>query len=47
MDIKDFDEIIIVGDRNEDKELAHNLNAKFINVKNKRYEELLEQAKNI
>lgn len=39
--IEDFDEILVIGDRHEDEGLAKNLNAKFINVKNKNYEEMI------
>jgi rfaE bifunctional protein nucleotidyltransferase chain/domain len=41
-EIKDFEEIIVIGDRLEDKELADNLKARFIDVNNKKCEELLK-----
>lgn len=43
--IKDFDKIIVIGDRQEDKELATNLNAIFIDVNNKNYEQLINEVK--
>ena len=46
-DINQFDKIIVIGDRQEDKELADNLDAQFIDVNNKKYEELLKEVKNI
>lgn len=45
-DIKEFSDIIVLGDRHEDKELAENLKAKFIDVKDKGYEELIKSLKN-
>ncbi len=39
----DFDKIIVIGNREEDKELANNLKAKFVNVFNKKYSELLKE----
>ena len=46
-DIKQFDKIIVIGDRQEDKDLADNLNAQFVDVNNKNYEKLLKEVKNI
>jgi len=42
-DLKDFDEIIVLGDSNDDKGLADNLKAKFIDVTGKSYEELVKE----
>jgi rfaE bifunctional protein nucleotidyltransferase chain/domain len=42
-DIKDFDSIIVIGDHDDDKGLAENLKAKFINVVNKSYEDLVRE----
>jgi len=39
--IEDFDNVIILGDREEDKGLAQNLNATFIDVKEKSYKDIL------
>jgi len=41
----DFDQIIVLGDRPEDEGLARNLKAKFIDVKDRDYEELLKELK--
>jgi len=39
-ELNDFTDIIVIGDRHEDKELADNLKAKFIDVTGKNYEKL-------
>ena len=41
-DIIDFHHIIVIGDRDEDKQLAENLKARFIDVKGKSYQELIK-----
>lgn len=41
--LEDFDDILVLGDRHEDKELANNLKAKFIDVNGKNYEELKKE----
>jgi len=41
--IHDFDEIIVIGDREEDKELANKLKAKFINVSKEGLNHLLKE----
>ena len=43
--ISDYDEIIVLGDRQEDELLAVNLESKFINVAKQTYAELLEKFK--
>jgi len=43
LSLKDFDKIIVFGDREEDDELAKNLNTKFIDVKNKTKENLIKK----
>ncbi len=43
--INDFAKIIVLGDRDEDKELAEKLNALYIDVKGKDYESLLSEFK--
>ena len=43
MRINQFDQIIILGDRNEDAELAKNVNGKYLDVKNKTYNELCSE----
>ena len=45
--INDFDKIIVLGNQKEDLELALNLNAKFIDVNNKNYDELTKDVENI
>jgi len=40
---EDFDKIIVLGDRHEDSELATNLNAVFIDINGKSYEELIKE----
>jgi rfaE bifunctional protein nucleotidyltransferase chain/domain len=42
--LSDFSAVIVFGDREEDKGLAQNLNAKYIDVKGKTYEELLRES---
>jgi rfaE bifunctional protein nucleotidyltransferase chain/domain len=39
--LEDFSSILVIGDREEDEILAKNLNAGFIDVKNKKYEDLV------
>lgn len=39
--LEDFDAIYMIGDREDDKGLAENLSIKFIDVKNKTFEELV------
>jgi histidinol-phosphate phosphatase family protein len=46
-DIKDFDSVIVIGDHDDDKGLAENLKAKFINIVNKNYEDLVRELKEI
>ena len=41
--LKDFDRIVVLGDRHEDAGLATNLQATFIDVKEKTYEDLLQE----
>lgn len=45
--LNDFDKIIVIGDRQEDKELAINLKAIFIDVNNKNYEQLVQDVKDL
>ncbi len=45
-DLKNFKNVFVFGDRNEDKELANNLNAVFIDVKNKTKDKLIEIFEN-
>lgn len=40
--LHDFDAVLVLGDRQVDEGLAKNLNARFINVKGKTYEDLLK-----
>lgn len=44
-DISEFNEIIVIGDREDDQKLAENLNCKFIDVNGKSYEDLLKELK--
>lgn len=46
-DLDDFDKIIVIGDRQEDEELANKLKAKFIKVVNKNYNELIKETRDI
>jgi len=41
---EDFDQILVLGDRHEDGELAANLKAVFIDVNDKSYEELMKES---
>ena len=41
--ISDFGTIIVLGDRQEDKELADNLKAKYIDVNQKNYQQLIKE----
>jgi len=43
--LEQFDKVLVVGDRKEDMQLAENLAADFINVKNKNIEELIREFK--
>ena len=45
--LNDFDKIIVIGDRVEDKELAVNLKASFIDVNDKDYEQLVNEVKGL
>ena len=45
--LNDFDKIIVIGDRIEDKELAINLKASFIDVNNKNYSQLVNDVKDL
>jgi histidinol phosphatase-like enzyme len=45
--IENFSNIIVLGDREEDETLSKNLNAKFIDVKGKKYDDILSEAKKI
>lgn len=42
-ELSNFDDIIVIGDRHEDKELAENLHGKFIDVNDINYEELVKK----
>ena len=46
MKLNDFNKLIVLGDRHEDKALANKLNAKYIDVKGKNYDILIEEFKN-
>jgi len=41
LQLKDFESVIVFGDREEDKKLAENLLAKFININNKSGQEMI------
>ena len=41
--LKDFNHVIVLGDRHEDKGLAENINAHFIDVREKKYNELIHE----
>ncbi len=43
LDIKNFDKVIVLGDRIEDMELAKNINAHFLDVKNKEFIQLRQE----
>ena len=43
--LNDFNKIIVIGDREEDKGLAINLKASFIDVNNKNYDQLINEVK--
>ncbi|MBN2423264.1 HAD-IIIA family hydrolase [Candidatus Woesearchaeota archaeon] len=45
--IQDFDQILVLGDSEDDKLFAKNINAFFIDVNNKEYDELLTEIENI
>jgi len=45
--LEDFNKIIVIGDRIEDKELGANLKAFFIDVNNKNYEQLINELKGL
>lgn len=42
MSVKDFDQVLVLGDRVEDEHLAKKLNARFLNVRGKSYDDLLK-----
>ena len=44
---KDFALILVLGDREEDRVLAKNLSAPFVDVRGKTYEELVDSVKNV
>lgn len=46
MKLNDFNKLIVLGDRHEDKTLADKLNAQYIDVKGKNYDILIEEFKN-
>lgn len=41
--LKDYDKIIVIGDRKEDKELAYNIKAIYLNAVNKTYEKFMHE----
>ena len=41
--LDDFDIVIVLGDKDEDMKLAENLNARFISVSNKSFEDIAEE----
>ena len=45
MNLDDFNKVLVLGDRHEDENLAKNLKAKYINVKGKTYDDLIEEFK--
>jgi len=45
--IENFSNIVVLGDREEDETLSKNLNAKFIDVKGKKYDDILSEIKKI
>ncbi len=45
--LEDFDRILILGDRQEDKGLSDKLNAQFIDVSNKKFDELVKEVRRI
>lgn len=45
MKLEKFSKIIVIGDRYEDEGLAKNLNANYIDVKGKSYDDLLLEYK--
>jgi rfaE bifunctional protein nucleotidyltransferase chain/domain len=47
MELKEFSKIIIFGDRHEDEGIAEKLNAHYIDVKNKDYNDLILEYKKI
>lgn len=44
---KDFVRTLVLGDREEDRGLAKNLHAHFIDVRSKTYEQLVDQLKHV
>ena len=44
--LDDFDIVIVLGDKDEDMKLAENLNARFISVSNKSFEDIAEEFSN-
>jgi rfaE bifunctional protein nucleotidyltransferase chain/domain len=47
MSLSDFDTKLVLGDRAEDEELARNIEAGFVNVTDKSYEEIVEDIKKL
>lgn len=45
--IDDFTDIVVLGDKDDDRLLAENLKAKFIDVNNKSYDELKRESSNL
>jgi|SRR3989344_2581282 len=45
--LTDFDVVVILGDRSEDEQLAKNVQGKYLNVRNKSYQDLLREFKGI
>ena len=43
LSLTQFDHVVIFGDRNEDKELAQNIKGKYLDVNNKKYQDLLNE----
>lgn len=45
--LEQFDKVLVLGDRKEDMQLAENLAANFINVKNKNFEEMIKSFRKV
>ena len=43
MKLDNFNKVIVLGDRHEDEELAKKLDARYIDVKEKNYDELVKE----
>jgi len=43
MDLKEFESVVVIGDKEDDKLLAENLKARFVDVNNKDYHELIRK----